>query len=234
MKPDKKSIRIVHAPGALNAKAEKEGFYDDLSLNIKVSNNLSIVSIMNEPCKNKSYIYKQCLNNNIDLIIPNSTYNIKTKWKNTYKIDGILEALNKIKTDYVLILDGKDVKIVGDLDDEFLDLFLEFKKDIIFNGNEHPWPGELLENEIGIEYANTMLYFITPFINAGVCIGKRDKLIKFYKECKDYIEKNNVNEQDFPSEQLVVRNVASKSDVSVGVDTYLKIFSLYSKYRRLD
>ncbi len=231
--PIKDNIRVVHAPGAMNDIAERAGFYQDLTQKITLSDQLSVMSIMNKDCLDKSYLYKQCVNNNIKIIIPELTYNIpKNTWKNTYKIDGILEALESINTPYVLILDGRDTKLVGNLDDDFINLFLSFEKDIIYNGNDGVWPGEKLENEIGAEITDTN-YFVTQYINAGVCIGLRTKLIEFYKECKQYIADNNVNEERSPSEQLVVRKVAAKTSIKVGTDAYLKMFASYLKYRRM-
>ncbi len=229
--PKKANIVIVHCPGAMNNIAIRNNFYNTAKIKqITVHKDITVVSIMNEDCLKDSYLAKQCKENNINLFIPSSTRSID-KWKNTYKIDGILEALDIITTPYVLILDGRDVQIMKDIDETTIETFKSFNADIVFNGNDHVWPGEKLENEIGEGKPND--YFALKYINAGVCIGKRDALKQFYTECKHFIIENKVNDERFPSEQLVVRTVATKSTVKIDTDDRSKMFTSYFKYTHM-
>ena len=227
-------FKIVHCPGKIQANAEWDGFYNDSeNIKFKISDQLSVVSVMNESCLKKSYLAKQFNSNNLTLIIPESTRKI-CNWKNTYKIDGILEALDKITTPYTLILDGRDVKVLGDLDDYFLDMFDSFNADIVFNGSDGIYPKQKLENEFGNAKLNKYKYFNYPFINAGVCIGKTDKLKEFYSECKNWIKVNNYNELEHPSEQWVVRNVATNTNVKIDTDSSCLFFTYYHIYKRFE
>ena len=178
-------FRIVHCPGKLNSDAKLSGFYDDAeTIKFNLSDQLSVVSVMNEACLKNSPLMKQFRANNLNLIIPDSTRNI-INWKNTYKIDGIIEALEKIKTPYTLLLDGRDVKVVGNLDESLISMFETFEADIVFNGSDGIYPSPKLDNEFGNAKLNKYKYFNFPFINAGVCIGRTDKLKEFYLECKN-------------------------------------------------
>lgn len=186
---------------------------------INVSKDLTLLSIMNEECFNNSYLVKQCKNNGIDLIVPKSTFNIKKEeWKNTIKISTIVKALKEINTKYVLILDGKDTCILNSLDDEFLNKFKEMNCDILFNMQKLQVPNITFK-----DYKHP--------INAGVCIGTKEALLNFYKECE---ELNKIDKYIFnnglPSEQYIVRKTAHNSALKIETDYEMKLFTCYSEY----
>lgn len=194
-------------------------FEDYKNIKISVSNKITIISVMNKECFNNSYLVKQCKTNNIDLIIPNSTFNIESKnWKNTMKIDAIVDALTNIDSDYALILDGKDTCILNNLDETFIKLFEELNCDILYNMQKLPVPN--------IKFKD----YKYP-INAGVCFGKRESLLMFYQECKklnridSYIFNNGL-----PSEQYIIRKAAHTSSLVIKADSEMKLFTCYSEY----
>lgn len=113
-------IKIIHLPGSgLEEHRELAEYNLDRSFNI--SKDLSIISVMNSQCEKDSFILKQCEFNNIQLL---NTASDVIFWSNPIKIEHILECLKKVTTKYVLILDGRDTVITGDLDDSFIEKYL--------------------------------------------------------------------------------------------------------------
>ena len=105
-------IYVLHFPGT-GIIGHENIISENLDRPIQMDSNLSIISIMNQDCYDKSFVVKQCVYNNIPIF--NTAIN-EQKWNNCMKINHILECLEQIKTDYVLILDGRDTLIVNDLD----------------------------------------------------------------------------------------------------------------------
>lgn len=131
---------IYHSCGFMG-ELESKIFKHFRDREIKLDKELTLVSVMNKDCWTNSSLIQQCLNNSIELIIPKCTFNISSeKWKNTFKLEGIIEALNTINTKYVLILDGADTCILDNLDKDFLSKFKTRTVDILFNSQTICYP----------------------------------------------------------------------------------------------
>jgi hypothetical protein len=211
-------IRIYHA---YRNNFEKNLYIFEKHKNIKISisKDLTLLSVMNKDCYDKSYLVTQCKNNNIDLVVPVSTFNVKNEdWKNTMKISAIVQALETIDTKYVLILDGKDTCILNDLDDEFLKEFEKMECDILFNMQKLPMPN--------IKFKDWKY----P-INAGVCVGKREALLSFYDECEKVNAKNEyILKNGMPSEQFIIRKTANDSPLIIKTDYKMVLLTCYSEF----
>ena len=211
-------IRIYHA---YRNNFEKNLYIFEKHKNIKISisKDLTLLSVMNKDCYDKSYLVTQCKNNNIDLVVPSSTFNVKNEdWKNTMKISAIVQALETIDTKYVLILDGKDTCILNDLDDEFLKEFEKMECDILFNMQKLPMPNIKFKD---LEYP----------INAGVCVGKREALLSFYGECEKVNAKNEyILKNGMPSEQFIIRKTANDSPLIIKTDYKMVLLTCYSEF----
>lgn len=207
-------LNVLHFPGK-GMHGNESHFYENINRDVKISPDISIISIMNKPYYDSSVLVAQCEHNNIRLI--NTGYDIEC-WVNTLKIPKILEALDLVDTEYCLILDGKDVILVDDLTEEFLNKYKSFNKSIVYNGTFVRFPDtriEPIQDIIRIPY-------IHKFLNAGVCIGETGKLKEFYLKSYNILTSKY---QDSESEQLIIRIAAQTSKDYVGVDYNFDMFA---------
>ena len=163
---------------------------------------LSLVSCWTD--NNNCYLYQQLKKNNIELInaLPYN-YDYTQKWNMINKIKFYIDCLeNRVNTKYVMLLDGYDVLFTSTKD-----ILKKFKKTgyrIIFNTSYNNYPEENIDY---IENREEKLGFFHYF-NAGCCIGYREDLIRFYKECLDFVYIYN----PLQSEQKVLRPKILKID----------------------
>ena len=205
---------IAHCFGESYDKA-KEWLKSNCSNVLQIDPRISIISVMNKECYDNSILVKQCAYNSILLNIPSSLLEISSEqWINTLKIEGIINELIQISTEYVLILDGYDTCILKNLDSSFIQKFNDMKCDISFNYQLACYPSEF--------FKKTKVHHL----NAGVCFGKRNALLKFYQECASnnkeykYISKYN----NKPSEQYIVKLTALNSDLKINIDSQGQLF----------
>lgn len=201
-------LYILHFPGnSLENQEHVDIIAEELNREIKISPELSIISIMDRNCAKESPIIKQCEKNSIP--VHNSALNELT-WKNTAKIPHILETLEEVSTPYVLILDGRDTVIVNNLDDNFLEKYKSFGKPIVYNGTPVAYP------KVAIEDIREILSIKgkQKFLNAGVCIGEKDALIDFYTKAQHI----NASLPNNKSEQYIIRLCRKKFPNLVGID----------------
>lgn len=159
----------------------------------RVPDDLTILSIWT--CDAKCVLYHQLWNNHIPII--NCYIPTEEKWSNPYKIKCILEALKKIETEYVLILDGYDVVINNW--DNLIEKFKQFNAGIVFNTSKNNYPAYFEDQPIK-QHSSKFRY-----LNAGCCIGYRDSLIEFYEQVNEFYKTQPMNKWN--SEQFIVRNV---------------------------
>ena len=161
-------------------------------------NNLSIISVITPECLNSSCLNIQCENSNVDIINPlNDRF---VKWNRYDKPKYILEGLIQSTTDYSLVLDGNDVLITQDLYNIIED-FKIFDCDILYNSTCYNSPKIILDD---IDKSSMGKY---RYLNAGVCIGKTDKLIEFYLMVKHCIDEDF---HHYDSEQYYIKKVFGK------------------------
>lgn len=216
---DGEQLYVLHFPGS-GMEGHEYIIEQNLDREIVVSNNLSIISIMDKKCWETSPIRIQCEKNNIPL------YNTALKeknWNNTVKIKHVLQCLEQITTDYVLIVDGRDVIFVNDLDDSFIEKYKDLGKPIIYNGTPIAYPSNVV-----IEPLSELLNIKGKqrYLNAGVCIGEKEALKDFYQKAEEIRKTMDDNR----SEQLIIRKTKLKNSDLVWHDTENKIFRIVHKF----
>lgn len=214
-------LYILHFPGT-GIEGHEYIIERELDRTIKISDNLSIVSIMEQKCWETSPLKIQCENNKIPIFNPALN---ETSWNNTLKIKYILQSLNEITTDYVLILDGRDTLIVNHLNDHFIQKYKQLNKPIIYNGTPVAYP------KISIETLQELIQLKgkQKFLNAGVCIGERNALIDFYMKA----EKINEQYPENQSEQYIIRLTRHFHPELAGHDEQNKLFRIIHQYDTL-
>lgn len=209
---------VIHFPGSGSIQFQ-DLIDENLNRDFVVSDNISVISIMNKDCWDNSPIRKQCEFNGITI---HNTALKERSWNNTLKINHILQCLNKTETEHALIIDGRDAIISANLDDEFITKFKSLEKPIIYNGTPNAYPRAAIEplSEL-LEIKGKQ-----KFLNAGVCIGEVNALKTFYTEC----EKINASIKGNSSEQLIVRKARQEMKDMVGIDHDNYIFRICHQY----
>jgi len=193
---------------------------ENYNTNFILDSRISIISPMNKGCYDNSYLVKQCGLNNIKLLQSEKVFNVsKEDWTNILKIEAIIELLEKVNTEYVLILDGKDTCVMNDLDADFINKFKQYNADIVYNASKERYPWVSLESYEFIKINHS------KFINAGICIGYRDKLLDFYKECLNNINDIVLGYDKKPSEQYIIRKTATSTKIIVRCDYNFILFT---------
>ena len=214
-----KECYICHAFGRTFTRANYI-LENNFNNKIKINPDITLVSPMNEYCYKNSYLVKQLNLNDIPVMKSNKIFYInEADWNNTFKIEAIIEILEKTTTEFAVVLDGKDTCIIKDLDNNFINDFKKYNADIVYNSMAERYPNIRLDGEQSLTNTNHC------YINAGLCIGYTDKLLDFYKECLANIN-NTVNGwDDKPSEQYIVRYTAINSSVIVKCDYNKTLFN---------
>jgi hypothetical protein len=140
--------------------------------------------------------------------------NIRGRWKMTDKPALILDGLRQVKSEYALVLDARDVLLMGDCSD-ILTRFAELGKDIIFNATKANYPNVYIDKLSDRDWRGDFRY-----LNAGAAIGKTDALIKFYEQVLSLIDIEN----PLNSEQFVVRHAFAEHTDTIDFDFGCKIF----------
>lgn len=142
-------------------------------------------------------------------------------WKNPAKIKYLVQAIENVKTPYVLCLDALDILCVDDLSD-LLPRFEKFGCDMVYNASKLNYPNICQDDE------DTDSAF--KFLNAGAFIGKTSAVKDFYKHL---IKTELYNEyKGFDnSEQIRVRFGRKRYSKrkSIKVDTECVIFQTLNK-----
>ena len=190
-------VNILHFQGGNIFPLDKIFNIVKNNAELKPISNLSIISCWTDD--SKCHLLHQLTKNNINLInaLPED-YDFSQKWDMRNKIRYYINCLENINTTYSLLLDGYDVLFVST--DNILNKFKNKGYKIIFNTTINNYPDE----KIDIIYNNEKYEF--KYFNAGCCIGYTSELLKFYKECLEYINiENKLN-----SEQKILRHAFSK------------------------
>lgn len=184
--------------------------------------NLTIITTETDP-KN-AVLTQQLYLNNIPYI--NSVTEDLFEWSNINKIDFIIEALENTKTEYSLILDGRDVVI-----NSFEGLMEKYKETgmrILFNASKNNFPRVEIDKLHDRDWRGNFKYF-----NAGCVIGVTSDLLKFYKECRDLMPTLE-DIEIFNSEQYIIRHGFAKysedlNNKFVDFDWECNIFQTFSQ-----
>lgn len=218
---------ILHFPDLYN-NGLKKYFYDEVAQLREpvISKKISIVSISNLDCILQSPLYRQIPQTH-KLYTDDDYIKIESKdWNNLLKIDGILNVLKHVETEYCLITDLADVLIVNDLDDKFINKFNSLGYDVVFNGQSTKFPLMQVENLLDI-LTNTN---DVKYLNAGVCFGKTQALLDFYtyvNYIKSTTKPSNTWRDNKPSEQYYVRLAKEKyKGYKIGIDDNRLLFTV--------
>lgn len=215
---NEEQLYILHFPGT-GINGHEYIIENNLKRKINISNNLSIISIMDKTCWEASPVRKQCEFNNISLYNPALNC---TSWNNTLKINYILKCLEVIDTEYVLIVDGRDVIFVNNLDDTLIDKYKTFGVPIVYNGTPVAYPKkyvESLQEIINIKGKQ-------KYLNAGVCLGTKKALTEFYTKASKINKEHSSNK----SEQYIIRLTRKLYPELATHDSENKIFRIVHQY----
>lgn len=201
----KNKIYMCHFPG------KAQGIQDELWKKIKnkkfsVDKRITVITIADRKTLNTCLLAKQV----------SLTYNenaLDAEWQMNKKIGYIVELLEKCNSEYCVITDARDVLITADLDKYFISNFLKYDCDILYNATTTKYPKVNLPSDYQIE--GGMDGF--NYLNAGVCIGKTEALLKWYKYCQE----NFIPESR--SEQFILRKNYSR-DFKIKIDGKRKLF----------
>jgi hypothetical protein len=207
-------LYVIHFPGT-GAESHENIIEDNLNREFSISDKISIISIMNESAYEDSILRTQCDKNNIKIY---NTALDEENWSNPLKIKHVLQSIELVDTEYVLVLDGRDVVISHDLDDEFIEKYLAFNKPIVYNGTPAMYPS------VSIEPLQDILKIKgkQKFINAGVCIGTKEAIKTFYSKAYEIRSEYSSTK----SEQLLIRMTARHLPNLVTHDSENKIFRI--------
>jgi hypothetical protein len=174
---------IFHANGIPQKSPLWEKIKNLCNNNIIVPNNLHIVTFNNGSSSHNKDVGS--LENSIKNKCTVMGSDIK-EWNNVKKISLIIDFLKLNKTEYILSCDSSDVVIFSL--DKIIEKFLNKSCEILFNAEKNVWPRG---------YNNEKEWFREPFcyLNAGVCIGKRESMLQFYEQCLSLIMPNDQSEQ---------------------------------------
>ena len=212
-------LTLLHFPGQ-----GKEVYHDLIKYiaenqKIILPDNVSIVSPITSDIAATAPIHVQCEKSGVKYI--NSDIVDDQPWTLRGKPAHICNALEKVETEYCLVLDGNDVVFCGDASD-ILDKYKYYGRDIIFTTNTQAFPRVKVETIDGYsdDEDRRTLWGQCCFINAGMCIGKTESLKTFYKELNELIQSTNI-----PYEQWHVRKMWDMHQDTVFIDYRCKMFA---------
>lgn len=99
-----------------------------------------------------------------------------SKWINLNKIQCGFEALNNVKTEYVLMLDSSDIIVFSNIKNSFEE-FKNDKHDVILNADMAHWPKAYpsdFEDKVGRG--------LFRYLNSGAILGKSEVLFNIYDD----------------------------------------------------
>lgn len=189
---------VLHFQGVSNCDEHVtfDTLCEHVSIKGAVPSNLSLISCWTD--ENKCNILKHCRKAGINLInaVP-SDYDVTQEWDMRNKIRFICDTLNKIDTEYALILDGYDTFIMH-LDD-IIQRFEHIGYRILYNATFNNYPLVQIDS-IPWRYKLGQ----DRFLNAGCCIGYTKDLLDFYNKALDYADRDDML-NPFRSEQFIIR-----------------------------
>lgn len=213
-----KSIYMLHFPG--NTKEIFKSQITEIVNNYKVElpDNLSIVSIITDDLKNKAPLDIQLKKSNIEYYNSDEVNKIK-KWEKGKKPFYILDALQKVNTEYCIIADGADTCFTRPALD-IIEVFETYEKDIIYNAVQKRHFQIKTRKEYKEEISRLGLFCS---INGGLCIGKTETLKAFYIDLVNYINKVQINAEYSAIYALWTNEWFDR----VGIDNECKLFQAF-------
>lgn len=187
-----------------------------------INSNIEVITIFTD--SNHALTAKQLDFNNLSYI--NAYIPTSEKWTNVYKIKCFLEQLKKTNKEYSLLVDGHDVLFFRDLNNDFIDSFNSYNKDIIFNASKNNYPNMEIDF---IQNRDQLGEF--KYLNAGIVFGKTSSLLNLYQKAYEISLSTDIA-NPWQSEQLFIR-IASNNDPSIFIDYKSELFQTFAKTKRL-
>lgn len=204
---------ILHFPGQSKYLLSEVEYRTD----IKVDENITVITTVTEDSVDKSVILKQT--DRILNCAEGQSYD--GNWDMRLKIKWLMKSLEKVKTDYVLLLDGLDVVINKDIDSRLIELYKEYSSPVVYGVTTKNFPKELIESAVLLSQRK-YLYdgFYSGRLNGGCCFGKTKEVRKVYEKASELLEKASST-----SEQFYLRNVRKDNPDLIEVDYKRKMFA---------
>lgn len=212
-------VSILHFPGT------KKDIYQDLifeyakNIKIELPNNVSIISPMTDDYIKRSPLHLQCYNSGIEYF--NSDIINNKPWQKQGKPIYIADALNKISTNYCLILDGIDTVFCNSANN-IIEELNSYKRKVIYNAGLVNYPNKDILEYFGTENKlNPKLFY---HINGGACIGETEQLKIFYNDLASRVEHT-----PYKCEQVPLRILWKKYQEDIFIDYKFKIFQIFGR-----
>ncbi len=173
-------------------------------------NNLSIITLFTD--NDKAILASQLDANNIGYI--NAAENIESFVK-AFKPCYYKDALEKVKSEYALLMDAYDTKVNGF--EGIREIPAYYGKKIIYSAWKYHFP-TFFNVDFGVVEENPLKY-----INSGVVFGRTEDLLAFYLVLSDYIKQNYENDdcyvKDF-EQYWVYKFLSENKEIAktVGID----------------
>ena len=185
---------------------------------ISLPSGLSIVTFAHEGRAEREYsLPRQLWNNNI-LFTNAAIGHGDGHWEHIVKIGHALCAIRNARTPYILICDAKDVAVQSL--EGIVERLAMTGLGVLYNATSSRWVDEEIETMRDEEKMGNY-----KFLNAGVCIGRKDALFDFYGAVYEELRVDRYG--DF-SEQAYVRKAFDSRQDYVGIDHGRKLFQVVS------
>lgn len=144
-------------------------FIDEISRNVKIDTSITVITTIND---SSSIFLNQCNLNSIPVIITTE--------------ENINKELKKVNSLYTLIV-KHDSLLLKDLNNEFIQKFLNLKEPFIFASSPLQIPDKNIEN-----YSILMIKGLNKYINSGLLFGLTSEIVKLYN-ILDNFDRSNTN-----------------------------------------
>jgi hypothetical protein len=142
-------------------------------------------------------------------------------WNNPMKIGLLKEGLQRVQTEYVLVMDASDVVISGNLS-QIVVGFEKFKCEVLYNASSCVYPAECHYSSI----EDTIHQGLFSHLNSGCFIGKTDYCLSLYQEVSEY--KDEITELHHYSDQIKIKPFYVKNHPKIKIDTMCEIFQIWN------
>jgi hypothetical protein len=218
--PDGYTPNVLHFHGS--NRAQLDGTFNTILNNHIVNGDfdtkrLKIISTWTDV--ENCCLLKQCKKSNIPITncVPED-FDKTQEWYMPNKIKFFIQELEKTEQEIVLFLDGYDV-LLTHLDD-IVERFEKQPYRILFNPSCNNYPDVTIDKIYGRQNRGIYCYF-----NAGCVIGYTKDLLKFYKECEQYLSiKNPMNSEQYVIRFGFAKYSCDKKQTFIGIDYMCNIF----------
>jgi len=182
---------------------------------VTLPDDVEIVTVCNH--SSTSMLINQLSKNGIPFInkVPEGSY-----WNNLKKIGYINEALQEVKSKYVLILDASDVLVTRSVN-KIVKRFNKHGKQILFCADKYNYPDMLIDKIPDRDFRGEYRY-----LNAGACFGFLEACKDFYRKADEILRNENIYNPS-NSEQFIIRYTFKDVTNIVDFDYECSIFQSF-------